>query len=200
METPSRSSLTIRSALHALMKHGWMVVLLVMLGLNVHLLRERRAVSAPQPPALEVGAILPSVDLVRARTNQRVRLDFERSSRPTVIYAFSPTCSWCWRNEPNLLALRKCVDSQYEFVAVTSVTAGLSEYFESKPPTYPVLVDDTGNFRTNAKIRTTPTLILIEAGGRVAGVWGGAWRAEKAKQVEEQFRCELPGLRQLPQG
>lgn len=178
-----------------IMKNGWMVVLVVTLGFNIHLIRERRSVPTTRP-TLELGTLLEPVQVVEWGSERSYRLDFAGGDMPTLIYGFSPLCGWCWRNEPNVLALQSCLADTHRFIAVTSVTSGMEEFFEGEVPPYQVLIDVDGEFRRAAHLVATPTMLLVDMDGKVTDVWRGALQNDLARAVEDRLHCILPGLRE----
>lgn len=180
---------------------GWLLILAASLGLNVFLgLRVVKKISGQGGPyPIDVGAQIPPMTLKVLGKDAVQTVHYEGPSRGTVIYAFSPQCGWCWRNEPNVAALMQCANGPYRVFLVAMNDDGILNYFRDGLPPRPILLDDRHEFLRAAKITTTPTTLVVSTDGKVAKVWAGAYIGKRAQEISEYFHCLLPGLRESPE-
>jgi hypothetical protein len=105
-----------------------------------------------------------------------VTIPGESKSSGTLLYAFSPTCVWCYRNELNLAAVQRCAEPRYRFIALAvgaAETEAIEKYFDGRAPDYEIVVDAEGRVRSALRIDATPMTVVITPAGRVSRVWRG---------------------------
>ncbi len=141
-----------------------------------------------------VGVLAPEVDLpVLASAGQRLKLGGALGT-PMVIEAFTSWCAVCERSAPRFtaaaLAPRK---REVRFVGVSldeSAEAAQRAKDEWRLP-YQVALDD-GSFGRSFKIKLLPTLIVIDAEGRVRHVSTGRLDPD---ELEEQLDALGAGVK-----
>lgn len=118
--------------------------------------------------------------------------------RPTLLYVFSPSCSWCDRDYENLLAMGRELSGQYQVVAVTRTSNKLSEYVGRKPHPGVVLAVDAASLPKEMALSLglTPQTVVVDTGGLVQRVWAGALFDSRLREAELFFRLDLPGVTQ----
>ena len=78
---------------------------------------------------IAAGARAPDI---RARDGKgrEFALRFDAASKPTVVYAFSPSCHWCEGNANKFNSLVAQASGKYSFVALALNGQGLQEFVE----------------------------------------------------------------------
>lgn len=144
-------------------------VLCASLSLNVVLawrIKElNRLVPSNRMAGFHPGESMPAMSTV-SLDGKRAVLTFDR---PTILYVFSPACSWCKKDYPNVLALHARLHAHARFVAVTKSTVGLKEYLQKYP--LPCDVFSLAPSRKDGplfptKLGVTPQLVVIDEWGR----------------------------------
>src|SRR5215831_5159596 len=90
--------------------HFWAVISLCGVSLAINVLQGRQihdlqvALRSPRESRtlVRVGSRVPSLR-VFDEDERELRIDFAAASVPTILYVFSPSCSWCQRNGRSLL-------------------------------------------------------------------------------------------------
>ncbi len=141
--------------------------------------------SAAPPPDVTVGETLPSITGVSV-DGKPMTVSYNGQPRPTVLYVFSPTCTWCERNLENIRTLSKSAGDKYQFVGV-SLPAAVKE--RTTPFNFPVVF---ANGQT--PFRGTPQTLVVGADGKVLQSWKGAYAGSTKQQIESFFKTQLPGL------
>jgi len=199
---PEREGLMIRIAslvAESAATHGWLILLVISLSLNLYLGARLRNPPSQRPPEAKIGTVLPTVIATLRADETTAPLSFAGGTSETVVYVMSSLCIWCWRNEPSVLSLKGCVESQgRRFVAVALNDENMDRYFDYRPEPYPVYLDRAGEFRQSVMIGSTPMTILADANGKVVRVWAGAYTQNTARKVSDHFGCSLEGLREPP--
>jgi peroxiredoxin len=143
---------------------------------------------------LKVGTTVPSITAKGVDGRQQV-ISYQGTPQPTVLYVFTPPCSWCARNMDNFKALIDKQRGQYRFIGLSLSEGTLAEYIaknELKLPIYSGLSPET---LKTYKLGSTPQTIVISPEGRVLQNWMGAYVGAQKSQIEAFFRVSLPGLR-----
>jgi len=120
-----------------------------------------------------------------------------RGDVPTVLYYFSPTCSWCDRNWDNIGALVAAANGRYRVVAV-STTRGLREYADTRGLNLDVIEGISENTRQAFGFTSTPHTLVVSTEGVITHEWRGAFTPRIERQIEQLFGIELPGIRSAP--
>lgn len=179
-----------------------LLVLALSVALNVlmaHKLRVlahtvgRTGASAP----LEPGTMVPAFEAVGVDGHKRI-VSFNEVSEPTVLYVFTPPCSWCARNADNFKTLIEQKSSEYRFVGVSLSSSKLPEYIANHSLTIPIYTGLSDETKKKYRLGGTPQTIVISTEGRIVKNWIGAYASDQKSQVEAFFHVSLPGLRELP--
>jgi peroxiredoxin len=181
-----------------------LILLAVSLGFNVYLARRafrspepsRQAAAAvrqpPAPPQLAVGTALPPLE-VKDLTGETRTIDWA-AAEPTVLYFFSPQCSWCAKNLDNVRRLEAELRGRYRFLGVSVVRADLDAYLESNPLDFPIYSEPTPEGLAEYGLAGVPWTIVVSAEGNLLQSWSGAYADQLRPAVEGFFDVELPGL------
>ena len=194
LETPKRSS---RTALASVA-----VALAVSVGLNVLLPHRVRSLNHEQSARfadrlLKIGAVVPPIAAKRLDGQQEM-ISYYGAKGPTVLYIFTPPCTWCARNWDNLKALLDKMDTQYRFIGLSLSDEGLTEYVAKNGLRLPVYSGLSPETEKTYKLGSTPQTLVVSPDGKVLQDWVGAYVGEQKSQVEAFFHVTLPGLRELP--
>jgi peroxiredoxin len=174
--------------------------LVVSVALNVLLAYRLRSVNAAQEARiaeyqLKIGTTVPPIS-AKGLDGQREVISYQGANQPTVLYVFTPPCSWCARNIDNFKTLLDKRGSQYRFIGLSLSEEGLTEYVRKndlvKLPVYSSLSTETGEAY---KLSGTPQTIVVSPEGRVLQSWMGAYIGDQKSQVEAYFHVTLPGIR-----
>ena len=153
------------------------------------------------PKALQVGELVPIVDDRGVSASQS-----SSGPAPTVAYFYSTSCVWCERNAPSVVSLVKQIGTRYRIVGI-NVDRPLGPSDAQRPVATnpaPITQGMTLPFPTIRaiaekdlrayKLRSTPTTIVIGPGGKVLGVWEGAYGNQAKGDIEKFFGVSLPPL------
>ena len=112
---------------------------------------------------------------------------------PTVLYYFSPSCTWCERNWTNLEALTAGANGRYRVVAVTAAR-DVKAFVEERHLKVEVLEALPDEALRAYRFSGTPHTVVIDQAGLVTHEWRGAYLDRIAGQIEDLFDLVLPGL------
>jgi peroxiredoxin len=172
------------------------VTLNVLLARRVSVLANGGAFRTPDK-MLRVGTVVPTIWAKRLGGQQQA-ISFQGSAQPTVLYIFTPPCSWCVRNIDNLKTLLDKEGGQYRFIGLSLSEQGLAAYIGQNNLTLPVYSGLSPETLKTYKLGSTPQTIVISPEGKVLQDWTGAYVGDQKSEVEAFFHVTLPGLRELP--
>jgi len=169
-----------------------MALLLLSVGVNVLQAHKIRTLVLSNRPAVSlIGRAVPSIS---GATLDRQPVTIALQGRvPTVIYHFSSSCGWCDRNWANVEVVVAAARGRYRVIAV-STEQGLKAYVEQRGLSVEVIEELSQDAERLLNLSGTPTTITVGADGIVTHEWAGAYTARVARQVEELFGVNLPGL------
>lgn len=121
-------------------------------------------------------------------------ISYAEHGKPTVIYVFTPSCSWCDRNNQNIKTIVGLKRESFRFIGLSLADDGLSGYVESHQLTFPVYRSLAPEAIEMLGLGSTPQTIVISPDGRIVKNWIGAFGGGLKPQVEEFFNVQLPGL------
>lgn len=173
-------------------------LLIASLALNVYLgwnlKRSRsepgRAQEAAQlSPGMTVGPVTAT-----SLSGERETISYADAGKPTVFYVFTPACSWCERNTPNINAIVGLKGEAFRFIGLSLADEDLPRYVESHRFVFPVYTGLTPESVQTLRLAGTPQTIVVSPEGRVLKNWVGAFGSDVQPEVEEFFNVKLPGL------
>lgn len=203
--TSSATSLETRSSsnsrAHRLGQLTYFAVLLLLslsIVLNVLLARRlNRLISSRGQrwisSALHIGASVPPISAKTADGHNDI-IVFTGTSKPTVLYVFTPECSWCARNMNNFKALIAAKADEDRFVGLSLSEEGLSTYIETYQLAIPVFTALSSETKKAYALGVTPQTIIVSPQGRILQNWPGAWSDKRKAEVEAFFHVRLPGV------
>jgi hypothetical protein len=192
LKTPRLSARTALAAVAVALAVS--VTLNVLLAHRVRTLTYVRSASMAEYQ-LKVGTAVPPIAVKRLGGQQEV-ISYQEANQSTVLYVFTPPCSWCARNMDNFKTLLGKESGEYRFIALSLSDDTLAEYVaknDLKLPVYSGLSMDT---KAAYKFSATPQTIVVSPDGRVLQNWMGAYVGDQKSQVEAFFHVTLPGIRQ----
>jgi hypothetical protein len=117
------------------------------------------------------------------------------SAMETVLYAFSPDCSWCSKNQGSVERLARSLQGKFRFVGVSLERRGLFDWTVLQQPEYEVVTDLPYQAFLTYRFASTPTTIVVSREGSVKRIWKGAYRGAVLKEIETYFSVSLPEAR-----
>jgi peroxiredoxin len=178
------------------------VALVVSVTLNVVLAHRVRTITHAQSERiaerlLAVGTTVPAI-VAKRLDGQEESISYGEVNLSTVLYIFTPPCTWCARNMDNLKTLLDKERGQYRFIGLSLSADALQEYVAKNDLKLPIYSGLSNETKAAYKLSGTPQTIVISPEGRVLQNWMGAYVGDQQKQVEAFFHVSLPGLKELP--
>jgi thioredoxin-related protein len=150
--------------------------------------------TASSQPKTSIGSILPSLT-VNSLDGKTETISYGSSDLPTVLYFFTPECTWCKRNLNNLKTLTEQRGNDYRFIGISIGDAERLNLYKAENnleiATFIVKPEDLGN---SYKVEGTPQTIVISSSGKVIQNWTGAYIGEQGSEIERFFNVHLPGV------
>jgi peroxiredoxin len=179
------------------------VMLVVSVALNVMLALKIRELTGMQNASraereLDVGTIVPSITAKRLDGKSET-ITYADSTRPTVLYVFTPQCIWCTRNLDNLKTLVGQKGQDYRFIGIALSREGLEKYVADHQLTFPIYTDIPKEAGEAYKMGGTPQTVVISPQGKVLQNWPGAYVGDQKSQVEKYFDITMPGIQPASQ-
>jgi hypothetical protein len=114
-------------------------------------------------------------------------------AQPTLFYVFTPECSFCKKNLPNIRALATRLRTTHRIIGVSLTSTRLSAYLKENPlPFDYVLYDIEETGKTAYKLGATPHTIVVSKDGILQKDWVGAYFGDVSKVVGAFFHWEFP--------
>jgi hypothetical protein len=160
----------------------------VYFGLNAISAGSRRSTTAKHdgPP---LGALLPAL-AGTTLDGRKVTLTYGENPNGTIVYVFSPGCSWCDRNADAFGALAIQIGSKYQVVALALDTRGLTQFLARHALPRPVWLP-APETRLALALGATPTTFLVAPDGRLKRWWRGAFSNAVTDELEHLFNVRL---------
>jgi peroxiredoxin len=171
---------------------GWGLVALVAILVGMVLYQRWQLTHPSLPPSLMAGDRLPKVNLASMQGNI-VSMDWKTGDRPTIVYVFTPQCTWCTRDLESLRVLA-ANSAAYRFVGVSLTSEGLREYVGKNRLDFPIYTSPNTSTIKALKLTITPETILVSPRGEVKRVWLGAYQGKNRAEIAEAFGVRFPDL------
>jgi peroxiredoxin len=171
-------------------------MLVVSVAINIGLaqrLRQFNRLGKGPDQVLKAGSGLAPFEAVDLN-GQTHTVAYNQASKPTVLYVFTPTCSWCFRNMDNFKELVARTGTDYRFVGLSLSKEGLPEYVAAHGLTIPIYSGLSTETKKNYKLGGTPQTIVVSPEGKVLQDWVSAYSGDQKSQVEAFFHATLPGI------
>jgi len=178
------------------------VALVVSVALNVVLAHRVRTITHAQSERiaerlLTVGTSVPAI-MAKRLDGQEETISYGGVNQSTVLYIFTPPCTWCARNMDNLKTLLDKERGQYRFIGLSLSADALPEYVAKNDLKLPVYSGLSNETKAAYKLSGTPQTIVVSPEGKVLQDWAGAYVGEQKSQVEAFFHVTLPGITAAP--
>jgi peroxiredoxin len=184
-------------------RRDWIIVglLAVSLGQNLVLslgiLRLSTAKAAlttaeAEPAGPKTGVKVPALDAQRLN-GSRENVEFASDKRPTLLYIFTPSCSWCAKNLNNLKAIADAAARSHRVLAL-SLDPNVDEYIRKTGLTIPIYVNPSEKMFRPYGLGPTPLTVVVGTDGKIIKSWVGAYSGAIKTDVEAYFSVKLPGL------
>jgi hypothetical protein len=112
---------------------------------------------------------------------------------PTLLYYFSPTCTWCDRNWANVRALDRGAQGRYRVLLVTRAR-GVRQYLAQHGLSMDVVEGISEATVEAYKLTGTPQTTVASIEGIITHEWRGAFTPRIERKIEELFGVSLPGI------
>jgi len=162
---------------------------------GIHILRVEDELTHPPQSGLDAGTLMPPFSATDI-SGQHKRVEFESNALPTLLYVFSPTCSWCERNSPWVLSLQSQSAGKFRMLGLSLSSNGLREFVRSHAITFPVYSDIPQGTISAYRLGPTPETILVSSSGRLARVWMGAYGESSRASIEQALAIRFPLAKQ----
>ncbi len=128
---------------------------------------EREEVSSPHE-GLPIGGHFPDFELLDVNANTVSLTRLKEQATPTLFFFVSPTCNPCKALLPEIDAWRKELMGKVNFVFISNGKAQDNIDKFGNDPMRPILLQKQRELAEAVKAQWTPTVILMDANGRVA--------------------------------
>jgi peroxiredoxin len=142
---------------------------------------------------LKPGSAVPPISAYDL-TGELQTIPVAQTSKPTVLYVFTPQCAWCSRNLSNIRALYDAVSEQYAIVGISLSDRNLAAYLAASGFRFSVYATPLPAVIKVYRLGSTPRTIVVSPEGKVVKSWIGAYDRMLGKEIEEFFNVRLPGL------
>lgn len=141
--------------------------------------------------ALAEGTTFPRLS-VRDLQGQRHIIEYGSSSVPTVLYVFSPTCTWCRSNASKIGSLKSQIAGKYRVIGISLSDSLLREYIAEYAPGYSVYSAERNGDAAAYGLGATPETIVVSKNGKILRNWYGAYQGTTKDEIEQFFAVHLP--------
>lgn len=171
------------------------VVINVLLALETKDLKRKLFIAelGQKESQLIVGKVVSPLEVENLAGEKKI-INYRDQTLPTVIYFFSPDCSWSHRNLQNAKVLFENTKGKFNFVSVSAQTDDLQTYVQQNDIAFPVFGKVKDESRAEYAFRATPSTYVIENDGKVIKLWSGAYTGKIGDEVEKFFNLKLAGL------
>src|SRR6266478_8943632 len=123
---------------------------------------------------LNIGVTVPTI-IAKRMDGQLSVISYQSTNQPTVLYVFTPPCSWCGRNMDNFKTLLEKEKGQYRIIGISLSENKLADYVSKNELNLPVYSGLSPETLRTYKLGTTPQTIVLSPEGRVLQDWVGAY-------------------------
>lgn len=122
-------------------------------------------------------------------------IEFIGSGNPSVLYIFTPECSWCKKNLESTRTLIDQTRDTHRFIGLSLSSSGLKDYVIQNQIHFPVY---SANAETALAYNGgTPRTLVVSTNGVILKSWFGAYRGNVQREVEAYFGIRLPVIDEL---
>jgi hypothetical protein len=174
--------------------YGPVVLLAASVSLNVALAQKLRDAAAPCD-RLSPGRLI-GLTRLSGEDGRGIDLVDVAGGRHTILYYFSPTCVWCVRDWPVIIALEHQVRSRFRFVAISTARSGNDPRVPASIRAAIHGVEERD--RRLLGFTGTPSMVVVSPEGRIQRAWVGAFTDGIRRELERYFSIALPPLVEAP--
>jgi len=116
---------------------------------------------------------------------------------PTVLYYFSPTCTWCEANWPAIDTLARQAEGRYRVIALTTAR-DLRPFADARNLHLDIVEGISPETMAQYRFSGTPHTVVVDVEGTIVQSWRGAYTGRVGRQVQEWFKMPLPEVIALP--
>lgn len=133
---------------------------------------------------------------IKARTmdNKEILINYGLEKKQTILYVFSPSCSWCTRNWNSVNSLAKNINKNSRFLGLALNANNLQEHIKANQVGFPVYKDLSSEAISKLELGPAPQTIVISPTGKIIKNWVGGYSGDIQREVEAFFRIKLPGM------
>ena len=147
---------------------------------------------------LLLGAEAPDVTFTNLN-NKEISLS-SLKGEPVLLNFFKSNCTWCRSEMLNLAYVYRRVDNvQIKIIGVLvgQDAATAAQFAEEQNLDIPMMTDEAGASQAAFQLERVPTLVFLDASGKVACVYEGA--TEQLAGIVEQTILAIAGGHELPE-
>jgi len=141
---------------------------------------------------LQVGNTLPLMQGRSVNGAEQV-LNYGEVHIPTVLYVFTPQCTWCAKNLDNLRVLISDSGSRFRVIGISLTRKDLKGYLEKEGLSFPVYTDIGEQIISTYRLGSTPETIVVSPEAKVLKVWSGVYVDGTRQEIESYLKVHLPG-------
>lgn len=172
-----------------------LILLVFSVGLNFVLAEEikglrRNIGKLKSETSIKPGDSVPDISGVSPERVETI-FRFKDDTRSTVVYFFSPRCSWCVKNRELFAKLHSSQKDRFRWVAVSLDTTNVEEFVRESNMAMPVLSQVPDEVLDSYKIEGTPQTFVVASDGRVLKKWVGSFTGSVGAEMESFFGSSL---------
>jgi hypothetical protein len=116
----------------------------------------------------------------------------DRASRRQIVYWTSASCRWSARNRSRFDHLWRTQRDRYDIKVVAATPEDLPLLAKSAEASYILSGPPSQTARRDARLRATPTTLVLDERGTVLRQWRGAYFGAVQQEIETFFGVTLP--------
>ena len=142
---------------------------------------------------LKIGSQVPTIN-AKDLAGDSYSIEYSNVGIPTILYIFTPECSWCLRNLQNIKTIASQTSGKYRLIGLSLSSKKVKDYVAQNNLDFLILTDVTSETLKAYKFGGTPQTLIISPEGDVLKNWNGAYMDNLKKEVDEYLQVNLPGL------
>lgn len=134
--------------------------------------------------------------VIKARTleDKEILISYNDVKKSTILYVFSPSCSWCSRNWKNVTTLANSAIKTHRFIGLALSEYNLQEHIRANQIDFPVYKQLSDEVIGKLELGLTPRTLVISPQGKIIKNWVGAYSGAAQQEIEAFFSIKLPGM------
>lgn len=136
--------------------------------------------------------------VVKDVNGKTIAIKYNGEQKPTVLYFFSPSCTWCAYNIDNIKYLEIRIKDKYRLIGISLDRNNIDKYALKHSITFPIFISEvTPNMQETYGLIQVPQTIVITNDSKLEKSWQGAYHGKVRAEVEEYFNVKLPGIAEI---